>query len=253
MALLAALYQLRLKHFTRQYSIRLEERVNERTRIARELHDTLLQSFQGLSMKFFALKYVIRDCPAEAEEMLERLLDQTRQAIIEGRDAVQGLRDSSVVANDLARAIGTVGESLAADQAGPNCPEFRVLVEGKSRDLLPLVRNEVYRVACESPRNAFHHAQAGRIEVEIQYHPRRFRLRVLDNGKGIDPAVLKAGRAGHHGLPGLKERAELAGGNLSIWSRVDSGTEIELTIPASIAYIKLVTRRRSMAAGKKTG
>ena len=133
MLLLAGLYQLRLKHLARQYSIRLEERVNERTRIARELHDTLLQSFQGVVLKFFALKYVIRDRPAEAEDRLERLVEQARQAITEGRDAVQGLRASTVVANDLARAIGTFGEGLVADQAGPNCPELRVQVEGKSR------------------------------------------------------------------------------------------------------------------------
>jgi signal transduction histidine kinase/ligand-binding sensor domain-containing protein len=252
--LLAGLYQFRLKHLTRQYSIRLEERVNERTRIARELHDTVLQSFQGVLLKFSTLKYVMRDRPVEAEQTLERLVEQARQAITEGRDAVQGLRDSTVVANDLARAIGTFGEGLAADQTGPNSPEFRVQVEGKSRDLPPLVRDEVYHVACESLRNAFHHAQAQRIDVEIRYDPREFRLRVLDNGKGIDPAVLSAGgRAGHHGLPGLKERAELAGGSLSVWSRVDSGTEIELSIPASTAYIKSATPRRPMSAGKETG
>jgi signal transduction histidine kinase len=103
-------------------------------------------------------------------------------------------------------------------------------------------------------RNAFRHAQARHIEVEIQYDPRQFRLRVVDNGKGIDPAVLNAGgRAGHHGLPGLKERAELAGGKLSVWSKPDSGTEIEVTIPGSIAYTKSPQERRSTSAGKGVG
>jgi len=233
--------------------LRLEERVNERTRIARDLHDTLLQSFQGCLLKFSAVKYVIRSRPDEAEETLERIIDQARSAVTEGRDAVQGLRASTVVANDLARAIGTFGEGLAADQAGPNCPEFCVQVEGKSRDLPPLVRDEVCRVACEALRNAFRHAQAKRIEVEFRYDPRQFRLRVADNGKGIDPAVLSAGgRARHHGLPGLKERAELAGGKLTVWSRLDSGTEIELTIPGLIAYTKSPPDSRSMASGKGT-
>ena len=162
--------------------LRLEERVNERTRIARELHDTLLQSFQGVLMNFSGVTYLIRDRPAEAEETLEKVIGQARQAISEGRDAVQGLRSSTIISNDLARAIGTFGEQLVADQ-GANCPEFRLQVEGTARDLTPLVRDDVHRIACEALRNAFRHAQARRIEVEIQYDRRQLRLRVLDNGK----------------------------------------------------------------------
>src|SRR5260221_2716716 len=199
--------------------LRLEERVSERTRIARELHDTLLQSFQGVLMKFSGVTYLIRDRPAEAEETLERVIAQATQAIIEGRDAVQGLRSSTVISDDLARAIGQLGEELAADQTQQNCPEFRVRVEGTARDLAPLVRDEVHRIAAEALRNAFRHAQAGRIEVEIQYDRRQFRLRVLDNGKGIDQKVLSGGGSrGHFGLAGLRERAKLVGGKLEIWS-----------------------------------
>ena len=258
LALLAGLYRLRLLYLTKQFNARLEGRVSERTRVARDLHDTLLQSFQGVLLKFSTVKYVMRSRPDEAEETLERLIEQARAAITEGRDAVQGLRSSTVVANDLARAIGTFGEGLAANHssppAGAKCPEFGVQVEGKSRDLPPLTRDEVYHIACETLRNAFRHAQAQRIEVEIRYDPRQFRLCVRDNGKGIDPAVLSAGgRAGHHGLPGIHERAELAGGKLSVWSQLDSGTEIELTIPGSIAYTKSPPDHRSMASGKGTG
>src|SRR5260221_6466277 len=141
--------------------LRLEERVSERTRIARELHDTLLQSFQGALMKFSGVTYLIRDRPAEAEETLERVIAQATQAIIEGRDAVQGLRSSTVISDDLARAIGQLGEELAGDQTQQNCPEFRVRVEGTARDLAPLVRDEIHRIAAEALRNAFRHAQAG--------------------------------------------------------------------------------------------
>jgi signal transduction histidine kinase/ligand-binding sensor domain-containing protein len=254
LALLAALYHLRLRYLKHEFNIRLEARVGERTRIARDLHDTLLQSFQGVLLKFSALQYLIQDRPTEAEETLERLVEQAGQAITEGRDAVQGLRSSTVVANDLARAIGTFGEGLAADHTGANCPEFRVRVAGNSKNLPPLVRDEIYQIGCETLRNAFRHAQATRIEVELRYDPREFRLCVRDNGKGIDPAVLSAGgRAGHHGLPGIHERAGLAGGKLSVWSRLDSGTEIELTIPGSIAYTKSPADRRSMNAGEGTG
>jgi signal transduction histidine kinase/ligand-binding sensor domain-containing protein len=246
-----AAYRWRIHQLAARLDSQFEARLAERTRIARELHDTLLQSFQGVLMKFFALKYVIRDRPNEAEERLERLVEQARQAITEGRDAVQGLRSSTVVANDLASAITTFGEGLAADQAGENCPEFGVQVEGKSRDLPPLVRDEVYRIACEALRNAFRHAQANRIEVEIRYDPRRFRLRVADNGKGIDPQVLNAGgRAGHHGLSGLHERAKLAGGKLAVWSELNSGTEIDLTISASIAYKKSAPAPGRVSSGQ---
>jgi signal transduction histidine kinase/ligand-binding sensor domain-containing protein len=254
LASLAALYQVRLRYLKHQFNIRLEARVGERTRIARELHDTLLQSFQGVLLKFSAVKYVLRSRPDEVEETLERLIDQARKAITEGRDALQGLRSSTVIANDLAFAITSYAEGLAADHAGSNCPEFRVYVDGKSRDLPPLVRDEAYKIACESLRNAFQHAQARRIEVQIRYDPRQFRLQLVDDGKGIDPAVLSAGgRAGHHGLPGMHERAELAGGKLTILSRPGSVTKIELTIPASIAYAKSAPPGRAMSSGKETG
>jgi len=113
--------------------------------------------------------------------------------------------------------------------------------------LPPILRDEVYRIASESIRNAFHHSGASRIEVEINYGERELRVRIRDNGKGIDPKVLDAGgRAGHHGLPGMHERTQLVGGELAVWSELDSGTEVELTIPASSAYAKSLAARRSM-------
>jgi PAS domain S-box-containing protein len=220
----------------RAENLRLEERVNERTRIARELHDTLLQSFHGLLINFSTLKYLIQDRPAEAQERLDRMVEQARQAITEGRDVVLGLRSSTAIANDLAQGITTFGEGLASDAGSP---EFRVSAEGKPRDLPPLVRDEVYRIASEGLRNAFRHADARRVEVAIHYDDREFRLRVRDFGKGIEPKILEAGaRVGHHGMQGMRERARLAGGKLTVWSELDSGTEIELTIPAALAYVK---------------
>jgi signal transduction histidine kinase len=201
-------------------------------------------------MKFSTMTYLIPERP-DVQQKLDGVCEQARLAIAEGRDAVQGLRSSTVVANDLARAISTLGGGVAADQNGQNCPEFSVHVEGKSRDLPPIVRDEVYRIAGEAVRNAFRHAQAKRIEVEIRYEQRHFRLQVRDNGKGVDPEVLRVGeRAGHHGLPGIHERAALVGGKVSVWSQLDSGTEIELTIPASIAYTKAPP---AVSSGKKTG
>ena len=255
LALLAAVYRLRLGYVKQQFNLRLEERVNERTRIARDLHDTLLQSFQGVLMKFGAVALRIKD-PPEAQEQLENIVVEARQAIIEGRDAVQGLRSSTVVTNDLARALTTLGEELtagfAAEQAGP-CPEFLVRVEGTTRDLPPLVRDDVHRIGSEAVRNAFRHAQASRIEVTIHYERRQFRLRVCDNGKGIDQSVAgEGGRPGHFGLPGMQERAKLAGGKLALRSGRDSGTEVELTIPAALAYAEPPVATRPESLGKGT-
>ncbi len=135
--------------------------------------------------------------------------------------------------------IGALGEELAANQLQQNRAEFRMQVEGASRDLAPIVRDDVHRIAAEALRNAFRHAQARRIEAVILYERQQFRLRIVDNGKGIDRTVLGGGgRSGHFGLAGLQERAQLVGGKLAIRSELDSGTEIELIIPASAAYKK---------------
>jgi ligand-binding sensor domain-containing protein len=164
--LLAGLYRLRLRQVARQFNMRMEERVAERTRIARELHDTMLQSFQAVLLKLSVVAYRIKD-PPEAREQLETIVEQARQAVTEGRDAVQGLRSSTMTTNELAQAIRTFGEELAADPKGPHGPEVRVYVEGATKDLAPIVRDEVYRIACEAVRNAFRHGQATRTEVEI--------------------------------------------------------------------------------------
>ena len=216
----------------------LEARVNERTRIARELHDTLLQSFHGLLLRFQTVYSLLPSRPDEAREILEKAINAATQAIIEGRDAVQALRSSTAETNDLAAAIKTVGEELTARESNSISPAFRVEVEGKPRNLHPIRLDEVHRIAVEALENAFRHAQARNIEVEIRYEDQQFRLRIRDDGKGIDPELLSAGgREGHFGLHSMKERAEIADGKLEIWSRDGAGTEIELTIPASSAYM----------------
>ena len=237
LALLWAAYQWRVRQLHHQFEMTLDARVGERTRIARELHDTLLQSFHGVLLRFQTVFQLLPERPVEAKEKLDSAIEQAAEAITEGRDAVQGLRDSTTQTNDLALAISTLGEELAADSTGHR-PAFRVAVEGQSRDLHPILRDEVYKIAAEALRNAFLHANAKQVEVEIRYDDERFRLRVRDDGKGIDAAVLSAqSREGHYGLPGMRERATLIGGKLTIWSEVDAGTEVELRLPADIAYV----------------
>jgi signal transduction histidine kinase len=252
LAMLAGLYRLRLRQISRQFNMRLEERTGERMRIARDFHDTLLQSFNGALLKFHAVTYLLPDRPNEAGERLETAIDQAQQAITEGREAVQGLRSSKVVANELVPLLRTLGAELSADHNGHTTPDFRVTVEGSPRGLVPLVRDEVYRLAGEALRNAFRQAQAGRIEVVVRYDRHRFGLQVRDDGKGIDPKILaEGGRDGHYGLAGMRERAKLAGGKLDVQSHPGSGTVTELTIPATVAYAKSPDSRRRMFT--KTG
>jgi signal transduction histidine kinase len=142
---------------------------------------------------------------------------------------------------------------LAASDVNGNGSVAHVAVKGRPRDLHPILRDEIYRIAGEALRNAFRHAHARRIEVEITYNDRQFRLQVRDNGKGIDPAALAEERRGHFGLPGMRERAELVGGRLDVWSEVGVGTEVDLRIPASKAYAAARGRRRAWWFTKKTG
>ena len=233
LALMWVAYQARMRQVRHAFEMTLEARVGERTRIARELHDTLLQSFHGLLLRFQTASYLLPDRPAEAKEKLDGAIEHAAKAITEGRDAVQGLRASTVERNDLAVAIRTLGDELATDASANSPPAFRVGVEGQPRDVHPILRDEIYKIAAEALRNAFRHAQAGLVEVEIRYDDNEFRLRVRDDGKGIDSEVLAAqGIEGHYGLRGMPERAAVIGGTLTVWSEVGAGTEVELRLPA---------------------
>jgi signal transduction histidine kinase len=224
----------------------LDARVAERTRIARELHDTLLQSFHGLLLRFQTALSLLPGRPSDAMNVLASAIDQAAEAITEGRDAVQGLRASATETNDLADAFRALGEELA--NTNGNETLLRVEVQGVPRDLHPIVRDEVFRIGSEALRNAYRHAGAKQIEAELRYDERQIRLRVRDDGKGIDPELLrKEGREGHFGLHGMRERAKLAGGKLTIWSGPDAGTEIELSIPAAHAYSEASSPRSWMA------
>jgi signal transduction histidine kinase len=227
-------YRLRLRQISWKFNVRLEERLAERTRISRELHDTLLQSFQALMFHFQAVDDQLP--PGKVKEALEKVLDRADQAIVEGRNAIQNIRCTTVT-NELSRAVIALGEELAGSNGGENNPaSFRVSVEGAPQDLRPILRDDIYRIAREAVQNAFRHAQASQIEADITYGESLLRLRIRDDGKGIDPKHLHAGRDGHWGLPGMRERAREIGAQLEIWSELGAGTEVELRIPGSVAY-----------------
>jgi signal transduction histidine kinase len=228
--LLAGAYRLRVRQIARGMDARFNERLAERTRIARELHDTLLQSFQGLMLR---LQVVGDLLPAgTAKDQLEQSLQRADRAIAEGRSAVYDLRSSVAMTNDLAQAVRALADELASQDSA----SFGLVVEGVARDLHAITRDEIYRIAREALRNAFSHACARHIETEITYGDRAFRLRIRDDGQGIPPEILGAGRPGHYGLPGMRERARQIGGKLEIWSGAGTGTEIDLSIAGSIAY-----------------
>src|SRR5690606_7459558 len=162
-------YRMRLRQIARQLDVRFEERLAERSRIARELHDTLLQSFQGAVLRFRAVAYMLPDQPVHARETLENAIDHARQAIVEGRDAVQGLRSSPAATSDLSVSIARLAETLLTDDTAQPPPAFHVNVEGTPRDLSPMVYDEVYRIVGEALRNVIRHARASHIAVDIRY------------------------------------------------------------------------------------
>jgi signal transduction histidine kinase/ligand-binding sensor domain-containing protein len=244
--LLWCIYLLRLKELEREFHAALEARVDERTRIARELHDTLLQSFNGLLLRFQAVANILPGRPEEAKRRIEGAIEQAAQAITEGRDAVHELRSGGLIPVDLGQAMSNFGKELLAGSATETSADLSVQVEGAPRHLNPIVRDEAYRIGAEALRNAIRHSNARRIEVEIRYDEHHLRLRIRDDGKGIDPAILSRDHpVGHWGLRGMRERAGLVGGHFEVWSQVDTGTEIELDIPAASAYAKSPNSRRT--------
>lgn len=238
--LIWALYRLRLRQLAREFNTTMEARVAERTRIARDLHDTLLQSLHGIMFRFQAARNMLPRRPEEAMEALDGAITRTEQAIAESRDAIKDLRAVPAAQSDMVELLTAMSQKLAdMQEAGFDPPVFSVTVEGEQRQLSPMIQDEVYRIAHEVLLNAFRHAEARRVEAEIRYNRHSLRLRFRDNGKGIDPEILReGGRPGHWGLPGVRERARRIGAQLDFWSDAGAGTEIQLSVSAAIAYKK---------------
>ena len=227
-----AFYRMQVRHVAALYKGRMEERLQERERIARDLHDTFLQSVQGLVLKFDAVSKQI-PCEQPARKAMEKALDLADEVLMEGRSRVRNLRDSTESLNDLPAAFRRVAEEMPGNQQS----EFKAVVEGCARELHPMVLEESYCIGREALMNALSHSGGLHIEAEITYDARQFRLRIRDDGRGIDPAILECGgRTGHWGLQGMRERAQRIGGQLEFWSRPGTGTEVELRVPGGTAY-----------------
>jgi ligand-binding sensor domain-containing protein/signal transduction histidine kinase len=250
---LGAIYQLRLKQVARQVRGRMEERLDERERIARDLHDTLLQSVQGLILKFHAVA-IQMPAGSAGREALEKTLDHADDVLTEGRDRLRNLRATSIPMGGLTTAFSNV----AQETPNANAATFKTVVEGRVLELHPMVREESFCIGREAIVNALTHSGGRHVEVEIIYDRRQFRLRVRDDGRGIDSKIIAEGRPDHWGLRGMKERTGKIGGQLNFWSRPETGTEVELTVPGATAYVNRNARswnswfrRTSAVDGKK--
>lgn len=237
---LLAFYRYRMRALARRLNVRFEERLAERLRIAQELHDTMLQGVLSASMQLHvAVDNLPADSPARAP--LGHIQGLLGQVIEEGRNVVRGLRSDGSHSPDLEQAFSRVRQELSAGERS----SFRVVVEGRSRPMHPIIRDEVYRIGREAVVNAFRHSDAENIEVGVEYAGRHLCVTVSDDGRGIDPQVLESGRDGHWGLSGMRERAEMIGARLTVRSRAASGTEVELLVPGHVAF-KTPSHRRGL-------
>jgi signal transduction histidine kinase len=239
--LLAAAYYFRVRRLAAAMNVRFDERLAERTRIARDLHDTLLQSIEGSRIVADdALKH--GPDPGRMERALKRLSGWLAQASEEGRSALSSLRSSAEEGNDLGHAFQRAGDECMLQRP----IEFSVLIEGTAGEMHPIVRDEVYLIGYESIRNACLHSGACRLTVELDYRE-GLSLRVRDNGKGMDPNLAAAGKGGHFGMLGMYERAARIKGKLTISSSPANGTQVELVVPRSIAFHRSDPVRRSLS------
>jgi signal transduction histidine kinase len=231
LAIIAWVIRRRMQVIAANIQARLVERLDERERIARELHDTLLQGILSASLQLeVADRQIATD--ATAKPVVQRVSNLLRQLADESRHTVRHLRSQRSQEENLERALTQISSDLAA----PRKVKYSVIVEGTPRSLRTVVRDEIYRIGGEALANVFRHANASAVETVLEYGADHFRLLVRDDGQGIDPDVLSAGREGHFGLSGMRERARRIGAQIKIRTAGGAGTEIDLIVPSSAAF-----------------
>jgi signal transduction histidine kinase len=244
--IVCVIYRVRVQQISKAIGARFDERLAERTRMARDLHDTFLQTIQGSKLVAdHALKPSTG--PAKMRGALEQLSVWLERATQEGRAALNSLRIATAETNDLAEALRRVTK----DDLVPSSMAVTFSVVGDAKQMHPIVRDEIYRVGYEALRNACMHSGASQLEVELRY-ARDLVLRVSDNGTGIDPDVADRGKDGHFGLQGMRERAARISGNLTLGSSSNSGTEIKLVVPGDIIFRKTTPVRQTLVTKVRT-
>jgi signal transduction histidine kinase/ligand-binding sensor domain-containing protein len=233
LGLLSALYLTRISLIRREIHLRFEGRMTERMRIARELHDTLLQSLQGLILNFsnFSMQAT---APPEVRKEIEDALDRAELLVISGRARIQNLRGESAHTGDFASALSAAVEGTSREFGS----KFKLTIEGTPRPLNEALQDETVWVVLEALANVRNHSGASAIELLVSFHEKEFRVAIIDNGRGFDPRALVAAHSGHFGLIGMRERAEAMGGHLRVDSSSGKGTTVELTVPGNVAHKK---------------
>jgi signal transduction histidine kinase/ligand-binding sensor domain-containing protein len=238
------LYRMRVRQVAEAMSVRFDERLSERTRIARDFHDTLLQTIQGTKLVADSALKQSGDS-IRMRGAMEQVSVWMGEATEEGRAALDSLRTSTTETNDLAEAFRRSIEECRIHGS----MEASFSVVGEVSEMHPIVRDEVYRIGYEAIRNASVHSQASHLQVELTY-AQELLLRVRDNGVGIDPAIVDKGKEGHFGLQGMRERARRIVAKLTVETSAESGTEIKLVVPGSIIYRRAISRGRELPAIK---
>jgi signal transduction histidine kinase len=244
--IVVVLYRLRVRQIARSIGIRFDERLAERTRMARDLHDTFLQTIQGSKLVADDALEPSTD-PIRMRRAMQQISVWLERAMQEGRAALNSLRTATTQTNDLGEALRRVTE----DGIVPSSMAVTFSVVGDAREMHPIVRDEIYRIGYEAIRNACTHSGASRLEVELRYAD-NLALRVSDNGTGIDPAIADGGKDGHFGLQGMRERVARIGGKLTLGSSSNSGTEIKLVVPGGIVFPKMTPAKDSLFTRMKT-
>jgi signal transduction histidine kinase/ligand-binding sensor domain-containing protein len=232
-------FSMRLRAAASQIEARLSERQAERTRIARELHDTLLQGFQALVLRF---QNILDKIPAAepVHDLIEQELERADAVLAEGRNRVRDIRGSAKTAS-----LKEIFADAAAGTGASSPGAFEFVESGTPRDLHPVVRDEIAKIGFEAICNAAKHARAANIEARLTYGSNLLLLRVSDDGVGIDPHALgESGSPGHYGLVGMRERAQRIQAKFKIDSVKGSGTTVELAVPSAVAYEKQAGWRR---------
>jgi len=225
-------HRVRLWQIARRLRAQFETRVADRARIAEELHDTLIQDLAALSLQAEIVDDQLPHEPDAAKQTLETMRTRMHRVVSDGRRGMTELHVGTAASEDLPDALSRAAQELC----GPNGPSFHIVVQGEPRSLHPLVGDEVYRIAREAMANAFRHAAARRIDVEVLFATDELRVRVHDDGHGVSDEVIEAGRPGHFGLQGMRKRAKNIGATVKVWSRADVGTEVALIVPGRSAF-----------------
>jgi signal transduction histidine kinase len=207
-------------------SLRLQERMAERERIAYEIHDTVIQDMTGATLQLELLGFHIADQPEKAVELQESLAQRMRETVARSRNMVRNLHSTAVMQYSLVEVL----RHAEAEFRLADLPAFELTSVGEARPVNPLVRDEVYRICREALANAFRHANARMVRVTVRFLPKVLEVEISDDGEGMDDETLLHGRPGHFGLPGMKAHAHRIGARIAIESSRDLGTKIVLRV-----------------------